>query len=198
MPSRGAWRIDATIDAQGVEISGSQNFVFGDMSLTGNVDEFTEYAGVGVIVISPGAGASQTILPAAAWRNATVKTIATATLRAAREQISSESDSLSTVWPYFTRMESTFGVALSKIATLSGCIWRYDDSGHVVIAKEIFTGVTHPFRVLTRDPRLGQLEIVSEQLFARPGMLIDGKKITSVEHRIDNGSVRSILFYEES
>jgi hypothetical protein len=181
-----------------VTISGRQSFVFGDTVLTGNVDEFTEYAGLGVVVISPGAGATQISLAPAAWRNATVRTIALATLRSVGENLSSESDPLSTVWPHYTRMKCTFGTALSKIAALSGCIWRYDDDGDVLIAKENFVVGANPYRVLSRDPRLGQIEIVSEQLFARPGQLIDGKKITSVEHKISESSMRTSLFYEVS
>ena len=198
MPSQGAWRIDATVDARGVEISGQQSFVFGDTTLTGHVDEFTEYAGVGIVVLSPGAGATQKTLSPAAWRNASVRTIAIATLKSVGENLSSGSDSLSTVWPYYTRMKCNFGAALSKISSLAGCVWRYADDGSVLIVKENFLPTANPYRVLTRDPRIGQITIVSEQLFARPGQNIDGKNIVSVEHHIEEAKIRSVLTYEVS
>jgi len=191
-PLRGAWRVDCELDSTQV-ISGVATMTDNVNSWTGTISECTEFAGVLHTVLVPGAGSVQTALPAAAWTGASLRTILSDTLRAAGESLSSESDTLSDQWDHYVRLPCTLGVAMSRMATLYGGLWRYDDAGRVVIARAAYTSISQPYRVLHRHPRLGQMTIVSDTLFARPGQSLDGIKIDAVEHQIRASGVRTII-----
>jgi len=59
-----------------------------------------------------------------------------------------------------------------------------------------FVATSQPFRVVGRDPRIDQFTITSDELFARPGLVIDGRNVVAVEHSISPDGVRSAITYE--
>lgn len=183
-PRRGAWVADVRLDVA-TALAGAVVLTLGGLALTGTVVRGGAFAHAGSHRLVAGAGRWGVALPARAYRNdAGVKrslVLADAAREAGELLVLPSSDlSLGTAWV------RRAGPAREALAQAWGTEWYVSEAGATMLGARPALPVTVTYRVLSEDPRHGQVTLATEQPEGvRPGMLLGTRAITSVQANLE-------------
>ncbi len=195
MPVRGAWHADVDVDAD-VLVEGERLELVGPgFKMSGTARRAGHFAQRGAVRLYAGADGLRTELRAVSYRRVFVRQILADLARETGEAFSSSSDAatLSAFVERFTRPRGTASEALAALLDVlpAGTSWRSLDDGTIWIGMPAWPTTSLALQVLDDDPKTGVATLASEAAELRPGVVLDGRRITHVEHSFEDSAVRT-------
>jgi len=93
-------------------------------------------------------------------------------------------------------IEQKAGEALRQLAEELEAVWRVLPDGEIWIGQESWPEVSPERDLISEDPRGEFAEFGTDSPTLLPGTVLDGKRVSVVEHRIEPESVRTLVWYE--
>jgi hypothetical protein len=201
MPAYGAWHMRATVDADAIaDVTGACSIAIeGGATLTGTSYRVGESDGRFDAWIVGGAGRLGIIgaeLVGKFYSAAPSKTIATDIATESGETLSSTSDAatLATLQAKWMRKASYAGSALGTLTTALGVGWRLLDDGSIWIGPETWPAYSADVDVIDTCGMDDRIVVADETLGLRPGMSLDGRNVSYVQHTISPELLRTEAF----
>lgn len=198
MPIRGTWIVDAEIEASTLVDGEPLELVAPGLTLKGTSYRSGFFAARGTLRMVGGAGGFGSQLRASSYRRARVRHCLEDLARESGERLSAQSDptTLATFVERWTRPRGTAAEGLASLLELvPGAGWRTLDDGSLRVGPELWPAFTGKVQVLEDDPAAGRLVLASELADLRPGVLLDGRRVTRVDHLFEGSSVRTEVEY---
>lgn len=196
LPRFGAWVANVELATED-GLRGKAIIEDGTLRWTGTVLRSGTFSGRTHARIIGAAGLRQ-VLPAKHYVGVTLKIAASDTITAAGEFLApgSTRETLSTALPYWSRTKSSAGSALLRLLEPLQATWRAEADGSIWMGVDSFPVQKFEHQELSRDDALGTVLISSEHLELRPGVMFDGRRVSRVEHVIENGTLRTSYWTE--
>lgn len=198
MPVRGLWHAEIGVDTKVLVDDATMTFKGPALSLKGTTYRgglFAEKASVRMVA---GAGGLSKALPATSYFRVTVRHCIEDILRESGEALSSTSDAslLNAFLERWTRPRGSAADALAVLLdTIPNATFRALDDGKLWFGFDTWPTTNLPYQVLSEDPAAGRLILSSEEPTLRPGVTLDGRRITRVDYIFDDTSVRAEVEY---
>ena len=201
-PGVGRWF--ALVDLDGVDAPSGPvtiDIADGALKLVGFAERTGVFADRVRLRVEGGFGGLSKEIPARFYQNVPVRILFSDLLGAVGEKLSPKSDAdfLNTMLPKWTRSS---GPAVNAISSLlwkfPGIGWRTDDSGDgtIWLGRETWPTITMDYDLIDEDPADRRIVIASEDPTLRPGVVLDGRKISRVIARYEAASVRTEAWLE--
>lgn len=199
-PLRGAWTARVEVDDDVGSIQGPARLVVGGVLFQG-VAEGEASDGRFVARIVGGRGALKTQLDARYYYQARLRTVVDDILRAAGEQLDPDEPHLALNERFvqrWARLRGDARLALSEVAKALGGFWRVSRAGGVVLrVEDPWTDVGKVLEV-ARDDAAKSATIAPESApVARPGTLVNGRRVVDVVTTFDAQELRQKVAYED-
>ena len=134
------------------------------------------------------------------YRAASVRTILTDLANTAGEQLSPDIDTglLNQQVDVFTVMKLSVGSMLALLAQKLGKRWRFRRDGSLWLGDETWQPYQGVCQVALRSPLETMVELITDldSSLIEPGCTFEGRKVTHVDHRFQDGVLRSRAFME--
>lgn len=204
MPRMGDWTADLVIDTQAALTGRVTIEIAGGLTLVGAVRRGDVFADTGHTLITAGNdGLRRTVRPKH-YKDPNLRTVLADLLRAANETLSSTADSatLATSYPAWTTVAQPVGDAISALLQdrRLNVMWRMLPDGSLWLGPELWpdSGLREiaDYQILNEWPHEGKLEIGVEAPTLVPGVLLGGRRLSHLSHRITDGSVRTNVWVE--
>jgi len=198
MPLRGAWVADAAVEATTLVDGERIQVTAPGLALKGASYRSGFYADLGTVRLVAGAGGLVKELRATSYRRVRLRHCLEDIARETGETLSPTCDLvlMSTFIERWTRPRGTGADGLAALLTMvPGVTWRILDDGSIWVGRESWPAFAGKFQVLEDDPAAGRLVLASETAELRPGVLIDGRRVTHVEHSFESSKVRTEVEY---
>lgn len=203
MPSSGAWVADLEADADelaaGVTLDdGEGNRFVGRVLRAGAV---SGRLGARIVPGKGGIAGLAKTLEARHFRAVPLRSVLADILAQTGEQLSSSSQPavLGKQLPFWSipgGPDSSPGAALRMLTKAAGATWRMLADGTVWVGVDSYPKAPEFEREeLDRDDVLGTVVLAVEAFALRPCVTLDGRRVLSVEHRIDGGEVRTLYHH---
>jgi hypothetical protein len=206
MPRVGVWSADLLVEpttGQGSPPTVNQPATVvlnGALALNGTVRRAQAAYGVVMMRVVGGGGGFPTQLPAAAYQATQLGMILGDLLSAAGEVLSAQSDAsaLATVLQNWSRPAMPAHAALAAaLAEAPGLSWRVQPDGTTWIGSETWPGSGMPFSTLAYEPQELKLVLYSDAPTVLPGQSLRGGNVSSVEHVVEAGRIRTEVLFED-
>ncbi len=199
MPSYGAWHLRATVDADVVaDVTGARSIAIeGGATLSGTSVRVGESDGRFEVWIVGGKGLLGTELVGKFYSASPSKTVATDIATESGETLSATADAatLATLQAKWMRASGTAGRALGALTGILGVPWRILDDGSIWIGPETWPAYTADVDVIDVCGMDDKIVIADETLGLRPGMSLDGRNVSYVQHTISPESLRTEAWF---
>lgn len=202
LPLVGVWHADLIVDGE-TEISGSQTLTIGDgSSWKGTATHVGTFVGSARLRLVGGAAGLGKLAKAIGYSRPTVRTVLNDLIGAAGETLSSASTasllSLSMDgWATLARPVMIQIKALLETAGPVGTVYQMQSDGTLFCGSPSFAdSALKDYQVISEDAQARRLEIGSESPSLLPGTVLEGRRISYVEHVIGESKVRSVALYE--
>lgn len=198
MPIRGVWFVEADVEATTLVDGEILELVAPGLKLKGTSYRSGFFAAHGGVRMVGGADGLSKALRANAYRRLQFHHCLEDLARETGETLSPTCDAavMATFLERWTRPRGTGSEGLAALLELvPGTAWRTLDDGSIWVGSEPWPAFTGKFQVLEDDPAAGRLVLASEAAELRPGMLLDGRRVTRVEHAFEATSVRTEVEY---
>lgn len=199
MPSTGAWFARLAVDDNGAP-EGTVTIAAADGRATWRGTAYR--SGVArdmwlALVVGGGGGLADDLTPKF-YRGATVGLVLREALQAAGERLSPASDQgiLGTALEAWTRASGSLSTCIRMVCRATGATWRVLSDGTVWVGRETWPAMSLAHEEIRVDPHAGRLEIASEVPALIPGVMLSGRRVTRVEHKIDSDSIRTVAYFE--
>lgn len=201
LPVSGVWTADVEVDAETTAgLTGRSTLVLGALTLVGTPLRLGSFAGRTTVRLVGGAGGLGRTLEPKAYRNATLHLVVEELLTAAGEVLDPASDAaaLSVLVPHWSRRRAVAGVALGLLADAAGVSWRVLPGGTVRLANKTWPVATLADGVLLSEaPELGRATFGVERPSLLPGVTLDGRRVSRVEHVVTADAIRTNVWWAE-
>jgi hypothetical protein len=201
----GAWMANVEIDASdpAAIVNTSPRgavITYGGQRFIGTVRRQGVFAARRQVEIVGGAGGLATPMPSQAYQGVPLSVPLSDLIRASGETLSgavnpSVQFCLLRRW---MRSSGTVGAALDALASSSSYGWRVLADGSVWIGNETWSDVTIDHDLIESDSSKDQIVIASEALSILPGTTFRGRRVSSVQHSVDDEKVRTIVTFATS
>jgi hypothetical protein len=203
LPRRGAWHatlaLDATAPPAGaVTLTTDDGAVrYQGSIIPGRAREV--FGRVEVLVVG-GAGGLGAQLAPKSYRNVSARSVLVDLLTAAGETLSGASDAslLTARFTTWTRLAGPAGTALGAVCEAIGGTWRVGLDGAVLLTSATAAGSVTKTKGLRLDddPAEASALYALDRLDVEPGQLLDGRRVSRLEHKITAGSIRSRVWFD--
>lgn len=198
MPIRGLWHAEVGVDTSVLVDDATMTLRGPSLALKGTTYRGGIYAAKATVRMVAGAGGLAKVLPATSYFRVQLRHCVEDILREAGEVLSSTSEA-AVLDIFIDRWTRPRGSGADALATLLDAApkasWRALDDGTIWVGTDAWPTLDVPYQVLSEDPAAGRLVVATETPFLRPGVTLDGRRITRVDHVFDDSSVRSELDY---
>jgi hypothetical protein len=204
MPRLGAWTADLVVDAQ-AELTGRCTIeIDGGLTLVGAATRTGVFADTAYVRVTAGNDGLRRIVKPKHYRDPNLRTVLADLLRTANETLSSTADpaTMATSYPAWTTVGHSVGAAISALLQdrRLNVMWRMLPDGSLWVGPETWpdSGLRDvaDFQILSEQPHEGKLELGVEAPSLVPGMALEGRRLSYVEHRIGDGAVRTNVWVE--
>lgn len=198
MPVRGAWHADVDVDADLLVEGERLTLTAPGLTLTGTARRAGIYSLRGGVRLYAGADGLRTEIRAVSYRRVYVRQVLADLARETGETISATADTavLGTFLERFTRPRGSAADALAALLDLvPGATWRSLDDGSIWVGSNTWPTSDLLHQVIDDDIKDFTATIASETAALRPGVILDGRRVTRVEHSFEAGAVRTSLEY---
>lgn len=196
-PLTGAWTAEVAVDARAV-IKGSATVKVGKTSWVGTIRRAGDWKGTILLRMIGGADGLSTSLPSKYYDAPNVGLVFRDICSTVKEKVSNTTDPvLNQSLKAWTRVSGPAGEALAALAKAVGATWRVLPDGTVWFGKEKWKPSAVKFEQLEFDPQAGRVGLWSEEPSLFPGVMLDKKKVTRVEHRIED-RIRTSVWFEDN
>jgi hypothetical protein len=201
MPQLGAWTADLVVDTETV-VAGAVTIVLdGGLRLVGFAARSGQFQATGYIRVIGGAGGLTKQARIQHYRNTTVRAVVSDLIRAAGETLSITADAsvLGLQLLAWTQVAQPVGAALTSLASdrrNGGSVaWRVLPDGTIWVGKETWpdAGLKAPadYQELVALPSEGWVDLGFEVPRIAPGISLEGRRVSFVQHSFDGESVRT-------
>ncbi len=203
-PRVGAWHADLVVDSADASLfSGAVEIAIGDsLRLQGTSFRSGVHHETVFLRAIAGAGGLGTVLPPKSYQGVPARIPITDALQGAGEALSLTADSglLGRLLRQWARVQQPAGFAFtSLLRAISAPGWRILDDGSIWIGSESWADATPAqFDEIEVEPHTGVTMIGTDTPAMYPGSSFNGKRVSTVEHRISAGEVRHLLWFEAS
>jgi hypothetical protein len=198
MPVSGAWVARIVVDADEA-LSGAVVLESdAGLELHGFARRSGETHGRVEALIVAGAGGLATELDGRYYVGAPVQTILGDLLREAGETLSTTSDSAA-LGSYLQKWARGAGRAGRQIAELLGPLdvsWRVLDDGSIWIGTDTWPAADLDYEITSEHPGDDRIAIADEALGLRPGMTLEGRRVSYVQHHVAPDSIRTEAYFD--
>lgn len=195
MPRYGAWHATFMVDTDAVaDVTGACSIAIeGGATLTGTSYRVGDFEGRVSVWIVGGAAKLPTALVGKFYDAAPVRTILADIATESGEAIAATADvaTLATLLPRWMRCAGTAGRCLATLTTVLGVPWRMLDDGTIWVGPESYAAYTGEYDLMDTDPVCDRITIADETCGLRPGMTIEGRNVSYVEHVLTDETIRT-------
>lgn len=202
LPLVGVWHADLIVD-DAEDITGSQTLnTGGGASWKGTARRPGAYAGTSRLRLVGGAGGMNTDAKAQGYQNPSVRQVLNDLLGAGGESLASDSSAdvlnpTMTAWATLVRPIGIQIKALLETVAAEGVVFQMKADGTLFVGVPAFSDSTlTEFEIVHEDPQAGRLEIASPFPDLLPGTVLEGRRISYVEHTITGTKTRTVALYE--
>lgn len=202
LPRVGAWHMDATLDTD-AQLSGQVKVALGDsLELTGTIVAGGPYTETGYYRIVGGANGLRSSAKPKAYGQCQLRIPLKDLLEGVGEKLASDADAQ--VLGVQLAAWSTLGVPAGRqLAALlqsapKGTAWRVQPGGSIWVGLETWPDAGISYEETGALPHEHKIEITTEDPTLLPGTTLDGRRVSYVEHKIDSGSLRTLVYLEAS
>lgn len=202
LPRIGVWHADLDVeidDASKVGDSIRLSLAEGALELRGTARRAGVYGSHTAVRMVGGAGGFLQSLDAKYYRSIPARIPVNEALAAGKEKLSESADAgkLGTQLAFWTRPEGTVGDAFQVLVNELNATWRVLADGTVWLGDEKWPdSKTKQVHILDEAPEAGRLTLSSEAPDLLPGTVLDGRKISRVEHSIAPSSIITTAWVE--
>lgn len=197
LPRVGVWT--AELDVDGDASSGAVTLVLGALTLRGTVVRSGSWRGSAQVRVVGGAGRLGAVVPAKAFRLTPLRIPVADTLGAAGEALASSADAslLAAQVPHWVRTAGTASEALTALADAMDASWRVLTDGTVWVGADSYPAANvAAYEVLEESPELARAVLGVDSPDLLPGTTLEVRRVDAVEHVIEPGRVRSIVWWQ--
>jgi hypothetical protein len=201
MPQLGAWTADLVLDTPNDVIGAATLVLDGGLSLAGFAARSGQFQATEYVRLIGGAGGLTKQARIQHYRNTTVRAVVSDLVRAAGETLSSTAEvaTLGLQLLAWTQWAQPVGAALTSIASdrrNGGAVaWRVLPDGTIWIGRETWpdAGLRAPadYQELVALPSEGWVDLGFEVPRIAPGVSLEGRRVSFVQHSFDAESVRT-------
>ena len=196
MPAVGAWTADVAIDSE-LTPSDKAVLTIGETIWNGFVVQAGETMQTELVRIVGGNGGLNAPVEPKSYIPVPAKIVLMDILGEGGEILSPLCDpAINAMLPAWVRCRCSVGEGLSLIVNELGCTWRVLQDGSVWIGKETWPVQKFEYEVESSAPNTGRLNLRSEEPLVRPGVTLDGRRISRVEHVFSENGARSSIWLE--
>lgn len=204
MPRVGAWHADLRVDTPDA-ITGPVTISIdeGRLVLNGTVWRGGAFAGSASVRVVAGANGMRTIAKAKHYTQTSVRIVLGDLLSAAGEKLSSTASSsiLSRHLDAWTTAAIATGGLIARLLAIAspGSAWRFLPNGQIWIGTETWpdSGLADAdFQDIDENPAVAEALIGVEAPVLLPGTTLLGRRVSYVEHLVNEAGVRSKVFFE--
>jgi hypothetical protein len=206
MPRTGCWVADL-VASQPVDASAGVTIVIEQgMTLKGSQARGGPWLDSGYLRILPGAGGMGTIARAKGYRNVSASVIIKDLLATAGEKLAPNSSSkvLATQFPFYVVQAAPVGDCLAALlmdTRIAAATWRSLIDGTVWVGTETWpdSGLMAPgdYQDISEAPHQGVADLGFEAPTLVPGVALEGRNVSAVEHNIDGERCRTKVWFED-
>lgn len=201
LPRIGPWTADLVVAAPTLPDGFVTLTMAGTMTLHGAIYRGGQTRGATTARVVGGAGGLGTLLPPKGYHGVPLSLPLGEALTAAGERLSPTSDTtvLNTYLGAWSRLAMTAGGAIAALMhALPDAAWRVLPDGSVWVGVERWPASSLRDYTVTRDdPHHARQEIAATVPNVWPGETLGGRRVSTVEHRIEARSVRATVYFEE-
>lgn len=200
IPRIGAWHCDLEVDAE-ENLTGEIVITDGTATFNGTVVRSDALGSRIVVRAVGGKGGLRAELGAKHYVDCPLRIPVRDIIGDAGETLSNESagDLLETRLGHWSRGAMPAGSALSSILEPYGAAWRVLADGTIWVGVETWPDVgVEGFLELDPEPELGTFTIASDSLDLKPGVTFLGRRISRVEHIIEENRSRTCYWAEDA
>jgi hypothetical protein len=205
MPRQGCWTADIVVPDPDA-ITGKVTLAMDNgLTLVGTAERGGVWLDSNYIRIAPGANGLKKQSKPKPYRNVSLGTIAKDLLGNAGETLAASSNSglLAVQFPWYTQSQDAIGRCLSALILdrrLASPVWRALPDGTIWLGYETWpdAGIKAPgdYQDISEAPQEGRAELGVETWTLTPGMSLEGRHLSDVEHYADGENVRSTVWFE--
>lgn len=196
-PYQGAWVLDLVV-ANPDGIAGACEVVIdGGLTLKGTAVRGGAFLEMTRVRVAPGADGLRKLARAVHYRSTKRGTVLKDLLRAAGETLASSADQsvLGATMPMYTLMANPIGISISALFEDTGAVWRMLPDGTLWVGRDAWpdSGMmeSDDYVDMAEDSHLAAVDLGVDARFPLPGQMLDGRKVSSTEVTIEDGSTRA-------
>ena len=206
MPLLGAWNADLIVNADTAPVGAVTISSDGGLTLVGFVIAGGAFEETAYVRIMGGAGGLSRPALARHYRSATMQTVLVDLMRASGERLSGTADAAVTGLPLpaWTQRANVVGLALGALVSnrrlAPPAAWRVLPDGSIWVGRETWpdAGLTAPqdYQEITDAPSEGWVELGFEEPRLTPGVSLEGRHLSYIQHRIYSDAIRTRAWVE--
>lgn len=194
----GVWFADLAVDRLSL-VTGAAEVVFGDgaLVLRGTATRTGTFQETAILRVVPGAGGLPLDTKPKFWRNIPARTVLGDILSQVGERLADDcSQAVDQQLTAHCQTQATTAAALAALSLRVGCLWRSKPDGSVWVGRETWPEVEPPGESVAEDPRAASEAWGVEAPTVFPGMSINGRRVSVVEHQVGPSEIRTVVWYE--
>jgi hypothetical protein len=196
-PYQGAWVLDLVVANPDGIVGACEVVINQGLTLKGTAVRGGAFRETTRIRVAPGADGLRK--PARAVHYASTKrgSVLKDLLRAAGETLASSADqsALGAQLPFYTQLALPIGISVSALFAGSGAVWRMMPDGTLWVGKDGWkdSSLVEPddYVDIAEDSNLAAIDLGVDARFPLPGQALEGRKVSSTEVTIKDGSTRA-------
>ncbi len=199
MPQSGVWTADVQLaNMPAASVVSPATLTLDALELTGTVERQGAWQDVISLRLVGGGGGFGKVLAPRSYRMAPASLIVADILGDAGEALSGTAMPLGMVLPAWTRLRQGAGAALAMIAAEIGYNWRVLPNGTVWLGTETWPELVPADHTLLQevpDERRSLYACASLEIV--PGVTVEGRRVSYLEHRVDAEKARTSFWWGE-
>lgn len=193
----GTWTAEVELDSETAPAGSVTLDLGGGVTLVGTVRYGGTSEGQSCVYVVGGAGGLSKSAVPKQWADAPIRTILTDLCGHAGERLAADLGSELDQHSSICVMGGTTAEAIQSLLRPLGMSWRMLRNGTIWAGKETWPDVDQANAwILSDDKSHRRLEITSESFFLSPGFIFRGYRLTDIEHRLSNRSLRTTAMYQ--
>lgn len=198
MPLSGAWVARMAADADAVPSGAVTIEIEGGATLKGFARRSGDAFGRVEVLVVGGAGGLSKELDARYYTGAPAQTVLGDILRESGETLSSTADAgaLGTYLQKWTRTRARAGRQVAELLGPLDVSWRVLDDGSIWVGSDTWPAASLDYDIVAKSPGEDRWVIAEETLGLRPGVTLDGRRVSYVAHSITPEAIRTEVYLD--
>lgn len=199
LPRLGVWHADLTLDTPKT-VTGAVTINLNGFTLVGFSRRGGPFLDSSLVRVVGGKGGLATVIPSKGFVNVTRGQVLRDILQTVGESLSASSDAavMGVQLPFWAQSRGHAGKAVKQaVDNQSGAVWRVLPDGTVWVGIEVWKGsALAAHDVLRADPLVDTVQLYADTPNVVPGTVLDGRRVSYVEHVIEEDSIRTGVWLE--